>query len=342
MKVAVLNNAAPFVRGGAEHLADSLVEQLRLHGHQAELYRTLLRFDTPQQVQESMMSARLWRLNGADRVVALKFPAYLVPHKDKVLWLVHQYRQVYDLWDERKAKDPEWVALQQAIRTADALAIEEAHTLFCIGDTVRDRLKRFNGAEATVMPAPPGDTSRLRCDGYGDFILATGRINDHKRQWLAVEAMAHVTSDVRLVVAGPPQSPADVARLQATITRHGLQDRVTVIPEFISEQQQADLYAGALAVVYAPLDEDSYGYVTLEAHLSSKPVVTTTDSGGILQMVRDGRTGLVTAPDPRQVAEAFDALRADTGRTTAMGEAARGAAIAMDLTWDRVIKALTA
>ena len=62
MKVAVLNNASPFLRGGAEHLADSLVEQLRLHGHQAELYRTLLRFDTPQQVQESMLSARLWRL----------------------------------------------------------------------------------------------------------------------------------------------------------------------------------------------------------------------------------------------------------------------------------------
>lgn len=342
MKVAVLNNASPFVRGGAEHLADSLVEQLRLHGHQAELYRTLLRFDTPQQVQESMMSARLWRLSGADRVIALKFPAYLVPHKDKVLWLLHQFRQVYDLWDERHATDPEWVALQQAIRTADALAIDEAHTIFCNADTTRERLKKFNGAEATVLHPPLGDTSLLRCDSYGDFVFAPGRINAHKRQWLAVEAMAYVTSDIRLVVAGPPQSPADLARLQATITRHGLQDRVSLEPEFITEHRKADLHASALAVAYAPVDEDSYGYVTLEAHLSAKPVVTTTDSGGILQMVRDGRTGLVTAPDPRQVAEAFDALRADSARAKAMGEAALAAALAMDLTWDRVIKALTA
>jgi glycosyltransferase involved in cell wall biosynthesis len=341
MRIAVLNNAAPFVRGGAEHLADSLVEQLRAHGHEAELYRTLLRFDTPQQVQESMMAARLWRLNGADRVIALKFPAYLVPHKDKVLWLLHQFRQVYDLWDERKAADPQWVALQRAIRTADATALAESHRVFCNADTTRDRLQRFNGAEATVLHPPLGDTSLLRCDDYGDYVFAPGRLNGHKRQHLVVEAMAHVTSDVRLVVAGPPDGAADVARLEATITRHGLQDRVLLEPEFITEQRKADLIAGALAVAYCPLDEDSYGYVTLEAHLSSTPVVTTTDSGGILQMVHDGRTGLVTPPDPRQLAEAFDALRDDPARAKAMGEAALEAAVAMDLTWERVVAALT-
>lgn len=341
MKVAVLNNASPFLRGGAEHLADSLVEQLRLHGHQAELYRTLLRFDTPQQVQESMLSARLWRLNGADRVIALKFPAYLVPHKDKVLWLLHQFRQVYDLWDDRLARHPEWVALQAAIRTADATALEESTAVFCNAETTRQRLERFNGATATVLHPPLGDTSLLRCEGYGDYVLAPGRINGHKRQHLAVEAMAHVRSDVRLVVAGAPQSDADLARLTATIARHDLQDRVVLEPEFITEERKAELIAGALAVAYAPLDEDSYGYVTLEGHLSAKAVVTTEDAGGILQMVRHRETGMVVPPDPRALAEAFDALRADEVLARALGEAGRAAALAMDLSWERVIRELT-
>lgn len=341
MKVAVLNNASPFLRGGAEHLADSLVAQLRVHGHQAELYRTLLRFDSPAQVQESMLSARLWRLNGADRVIALKFPAYLVPHRDKVLWLLHQFRQVYDLWDDRLAGQREWVALREAIRTADATALEESTAVFCNAETTKARLERFNGATATVLHPPLGDTSLLRCEGYGDYIFAPGRINGHKRQHLAVEAMAHVRSDVRLVVAGSPQSEADLARLTATIARHDLAGRVLLEPEFITEQRKADLLAGALAVAYAPVDEDSYGYVTLEGHLSAKPVVTTEDAGGILQLVRHRETGMVTPPHPRAMAEAFDALRADDELAGALGRAGRAAALAMDLTWERVIAVLT-
>ena len=57
---------------------------------------------------------------------------------------------------------------------------------------------------------------------------------------------------------------------------------------FITEQEKIDLYAKARAVVYPPADED-YGYVTLEAMLSSKPVITCSDSGGTLEFVRASR-----------------------------------------------------
>ena len=67
------------------------------------------------------------------------------------------------------------------------------------------------------------------------------------------------------------------------------------------------LYARCACVFYAPWDED-YGLVTLEAFHSGKPVVTTDDSGGVLEFVKDGETGLVTRPDPLAVAESLARL----------------------------------
>ena len=48
---------------------------------------------------------------------------------------------------------------------------------------------------------------------------------------------------------------------------------------YISDEEKLRLYANCLGVIYPPLDED-YGYITLEAMLAQKPVVTTRDAGG--------------------------------------------------------------
>ena len=96
MKLLVVNNAAPFVRGGAELLADRLVVELRVAGHEAELVRLPLG-TTPDSVLDGLIAAATLEAVNVDRVIGLKFPAYLLPHDDVVIWLVHQFRQVYDL-----------------------------------------------------------------------------------------------------------------------------------------------------------------------------------------------------------------------------------------------------
>ena len=109
---------------------------------------------------------------------------------------------------------------------------------------------------------------------------------------------------------------------------------------FVSADDLVDLYARCRAAYYAPLNED-YGYVTVEAFLSKKPVVTTTDAGGPLEFVTDGETGLIAQPTPESVADAIDRLWALPQRTLAdMGEAGRARVV--DITWDRVVDALTA
>ena len=108
---------------------------------------------------------------------------------------------------------------------------------------------------------------------------------------------------------------------------------------FVDDDALVDRFAGALGVVYAPFDED-YGYVTLQAFLAGKPVITTSDSGGVLEWVEDGVTGFVCEPDPRAIADAIDRLAADPVAAAAMGEAGRSRAAGLG--WGDVVDRLLA
>jgi len=108
---------------------------------------------------------------------------------------------------------------------------------------------------------------------------------------------------------------------------------------FVSADELIGLYAGARAAYYAPLNED-YGYVTVESFLSRKPVVTTTDAGGVLEFVTPGETGVVAPPTPEGIADAIDTLWSwPEARLREMGDA--GHARVADISWDVVIDRLT-
>src|ERR687885_1501592 len=102
MRIAVAAPQVPFERGGAEIFADELVAQLRLRGHEAALVTVPFKWYPGERV---LTQAFLWRLldveetdgRPIDLVVATKFPSYVVRHPRKVVWLVHQFRQAYEL-----------------------------------------------------------------------------------------------------------------------------------------------------------------------------------------------------------------------------------------------------
>jgi glycosyltransferase involved in cell wall biosynthesis len=344
MKVAVLNNSVPFLKGGAEHLADSLVTQLKLRGHQAELVRVPLRWATPDDVAESMFAASTLRIPEADVVIPLKFPAYLVQHPRKNVWLLHQFRQVYDLWQvagHSPEADAENLRLREAIHAADGTALGEAQRLFCNSTVTAARLAEHNGLTAEVLLPPHGDSSQFHHDSYGDYILAIGRVNAAKRQHLLIPALAASRSSLRLVIAGAPEGPDDLRLLQDLVREHRLEDRVELIPEYIDDATKARLLSRARAVAYLPLDEDSYGYVTAEAMYSRKPVITLHDSGGVLQLVEDRQTGLVRSAEAADLGSAFAVLD-DVRTAQSLGAAALRRVTELRLSWDHVIEELLA
>ena len=345
MKIAVINNGVPFLWGGAEYLADTLVEQLQRYGHEAVLVRYPFRWDPPERILDAMLACRLMRIPDVDRVIALKFPAYYVPHPNKVLWLLHQFRQAYDFWGtpfQFLPDDDRGREIKRIIAAADNEYLRAARHIYTNSRVTAGRLMKFNGIASDVLYPPLLRTDHLECDSYGDYIFYPSRVNAAKRQHLAVEAMRYVKSAVRLIVAGKSEAAEDTRLIQETIERYGLRQRVTFIDRFISEEEKAELYARALASIYIPYDEDSYGYVTLESYHCLKPVITCTDSGGTGVVVKDGETGFVTPPDPHEIAAAMDRLFEDKSRARSMGEAGQQLVETLGITWDTVVERLTA
>ena len=339
MRIAVCAPQVPFVRGGAEIVSERLVDELRKRNHAAELVTIPFKWYPGERV---LTQAFLWRLvdleeaDGApiDLVVATKFPSYVVRHSNKVVWLLHQFRQAYELdrtelgqFDE----SPEDRALRRAVHRLDKLALGEARKLFATSGNVAARLRRSTGLEAEVLAHPPQELP-YRCDEYGDFILSVGRIDRAKRVGLLIDALGADTS-LRCVIAG--EGP-ERGRLEQLARERGLDGRAKFAGR-VSEQELADLYAHCLAVYYAPVDED-FGMVPYEAFLAKKPVVTTTDAGGPLEVVGDRETGLVCEPTATAVAEACAWLRDHPDETRKWGQA--GLRAAERLTWDAAIDRL--
>jgi glycosyltransferase involved in cell wall biosynthesis len=346
LNVLILNNMAPFVRGGAEELASHLCAGLNsTPGVRAEVLRVPFSWEPFERLTDEIFLNRTLQLSNADRVIGLKFPAYLIPHHNKVLWVLHQYRQAYDLRDRGESNIPATPAgekICELVRRADAEVFSGCRSIFTLSKTTQERLKRYNGVEASVMTQPLNYPELFSNCGDGGYLFAGGRINPGKRQHLLVEAMAATKSGAKLIVAGPPDTPDDANRLQEMVRRLKLEDRVTLDLGYHPMEKIADYVNHARVCASIPVDEDCLAYVTMEAASASKPIIALTDSGGVLQLVLDRETGCVASPNPKSIAEAIDLLFSDPGRSAQWGRAARKLWDSFELTWPKTIEKLLA
>jgi glycosyltransferase involved in cell wall biosynthesis len=253
-----------------------------------------------------------------------------------VAWLIHQYRAAYELcgtvYSDFAHVDLD-VGLRRTLLDLDTTMLGECRRLFTNAGNTASRVEKFNGLKAEPLYHPPRLAGRITGGPAQDYILSVGRLETVKRHDLALQAMAQIASPRRLVIVGEGTQDANLRRLADQL---GLGDRVAFAGS-VSDDRLLELYAGALGVVYAPFDED-YGYVTLEAFLARKPVVTARDSGGTLEFVQDGVNGFICEPDAGAMADAFSRLAQDRVRAASLGDA--GFERARLVTWDGVIEKL--
>ena len=149
MRIAVVHPQTPFVRGGAETHTESVVAALREAGHEAEEVVVAGKWYPATEIVHQMAVWRALDLsesNGLpiDMVIALKFPAYLVPHERKVVWLIHQHRTAYELWDHPEfadlGKQIEGPQVRDMVQQSDRIALGEAKRIFTNSKNVQDRL----------------------------------------------------------------------------------------------------------------------------------------------------------------------------------------------------------
>jgi glycosyltransferase involved in cell wall biosynthesis len=316
------------VRGGAEAHTESLVRALKEAGHEAELVSIAGKWYPATELAHQMAVWRSFDItesNGlkVDAVVALKFPAYLAQHERKIVWLIHQHRSAYELWNHPRfadlSKQEDGRVVRDLVWQSDRVALGEAKRVFTNSRNVKERLWNTLRIPGEVLYHPSSVTEILlnRPPGsLGEYIFYPSRLEALKRQSLVIEAMRHVRTPVKLVLVG--RGP-DEKSLRERVRARKLGTRVR-FEIGVSDQRLQELYLEALGVYFGPFDED-YGYVTIEGFAAARPVVTPSDSGGPLEFVTNEQTGFVVAPEPREIAQAFDRLWNDRAAAARMGKA---------------------
>jgi alpha-maltose-1-phosphate synthase len=202
----------------------------------------------------------------------------------------------------------------------------------------------YNGIDAAEYAPDPGTDvlERHGIDPGAPTIAFVGRITRQKGVEHLLEAMAHVDDGVQLVLcAGAPDTPEIGAAVSARVERlrAGRGDVLWIEqmlpkPEVIQILSHATVFA--CPSIYEPL-----GIVNLEA-MACETAVVATATGGIVEVVDDGVTGLLVPIDPvddgtgeprdpaafaRDFAQRLNEVVRDPARASEMGRAGRASVI---------------
>jgi glycosyltransferase involved in cell wall biosynthesis len=339
-KIILTATQIPLVRGGAEILVDALSNTLKQVGVQTETVELPYTFQTLTQIYKSCLAWRLLDFTHShgmtiDGLISTKFPSYAARHPNKIVWLFHQHRQIYDLFGgafSNFANTPINRLLQKLFSLWDRSLLLESKRIFTISGNVAKRLAHFNQLNATVLPPPPLNADQFYFESYGNYVFSPSRLDSIKRLHLIIDAMSFVTSPVTCVLAG--QGP-EFDNLRARADRLNIGHRINFLG-YVPDEQLKQLYANCLAVPYTPLDED-YGFVTIESFLSRKPVLTLPDTGGPLEFVRDNENGYI-AISPEHMAARIDELFHNRSLCGSLGEA--GYERVREFSWPKTVATL--
>lgn len=345
MRIAIATVQVPLISGGAEVLSKGLAAALQAHGHQAELVTLPFRFAPESEIRRAMtdwaaQDFNTFDVGRLDRVICLKFPSYYLQHPAKVVWLLHQHRAVYELFDTpygASSRDALARKLRDDIQHQDSAALSDCHRVFTIAQRVSQRLHQYNGVASEALYHPPQSAAHFYCGEQLPYIFFPSRLEALKRQELLIRAMALVRSPVCAIFAGEGGSQPPLEKLIAAL---GLHTKVRLLGR-VNWDEMLAWYANSLAVFFGPFDED-YGYVTLEAMLAAKPVITCNDSGGPLEFVVNDETGCVVDAQPEAIADAIDRLYADRPRAARLGRAGQARYRQLDISWQHVVNRLLA
>lgn len=336
MKILLLTVDSPFIRGGAEIMLDQLHNALYDIGHKVEIIRLPFTYGSSSNISAAMdyferLDLTKLDAGSADRIISLKFPTYYAYQETGRVWLMHQHRPFYDLWDDAADHPESARALRQETVEKDTRYLSQYEHVFTISQNVSKRLQKYNGVASQPIYQPPQCAERFNATDNLPFIFCPSRIESLKRQELLIRAMPHVRSTMVAVIAGTGGQYLAMCELAKEL---GVSDRIMFTGE-ISQEELIRYYGLCRGVFFAPFDED-YGFVTLEAMLSAKPVVTCTDSGGPLEFVNDGVNGFIVMPEPLQIAAAIDRLGNEPALAKRMGQNGLSLYQAMQLSWPAI------
>lgn len=285
--------------GGAERFYAGLWRGFEEIGCVPEFVEVAASEPSVDQILDNYRLAAETDVSRFDMIVSSKVPTYAVRHPNHVVFLNHAVRIFDDMFERRfpDATIADYIN-RARIHAADHAALTHVKALMSQGYEVSRRLHRWRGLSAEVLHPPLGFNDFHPGENLGEFFLLAGRLHPWKRFDLLIKAIKASSRDMSLVIVGEGEHSEELHALAGNDPRIKFLGRV-------SDEELVDLYSRAIAIPFIPQRED-YGYVTLEAFASGRPVLTCTDSGEPAQIVRNYETGLVVKPTPADLCSALE------------------------------------
>lgn len=377
MKICILApSPKPFVVGGAEKFFLGLVKAInRYTSHEAELLKIPVYEGDLLGLLDAYERFSKIDLSYFDMVITTKYPAWMVSHRNHHVYMQHKCRGLYDLYPfsgkrdtlpshpvldrlysilsdnpSRDLLDPLFSEIQRIrdkipgdlIRLPNPLARriikflddiglspDSVKSYSAISSNVKSRKDYFpEGVEVKIIHHP-SDLDGFHSSSYS-YVFTASRLEELKRIDLLIEAYKKVKSKIPFLIAGTGGKEGYLRELSFS------DERIKLLG-FVSDEDLISHYANAVFVPFIPYDED-YGLITLEAMLSEKPVLTSTDSGGPKELVNNGENGLIVDPDLDDLKDAMEYLLSSPELVRKMGKRAKESV--SHITWENTVKSL--
>ncbi|MFM7519687.1 MAG: glycosyltransferase [Planctomycetota bacterium] len=336
MRFALVSSHEPFA--GSSDTVGALARTLVAHGHDVETI-LLPACPGPEGLLDQMVAYRFFDFGDSiDRVIALRPPAHVVRHRHKIVWLVDPPADDED--DGRLA--PDALARRDEQLRLDGESLREARAIYAPSAEIADRLARRHGVASTVLHPPLADASPYRAGPCGDELVCIAPLEPDQRHALLLEALGHVRTGARLVIAGKSRSRGYPGQLRRLAAERGLGDRVEIVERPIGVDEQAALVGSCRAVVSLPFTASGCAAAALAAGHAGKAVLTTCDSGAVAELVADGVNGLVCEPTAKALAAALERLLGDRRLAADLGARGPARIRALGIGWEGVVGRLAA
>lgn len=235
--------------------------------------------------------------------------------------------------------------LQRALRAAERILSVSGYTAARVVEAVDGDASRIDVVPLALLPSwtersSAGSTDTIRSEGEPVLLTIARLTRDERRK--RIGAVVEALGDLHergiafhyVVVGGGPGRVA----LEKQVATRGIADHVAFVGS-LGDPDVHRLLAGC-DVFVMPSTQEGFGLVFLEAMWYGKPVIAAA-AGGAPEVVVDGVTGLLVAPDdPSQLTATLATMVSDADLRARLGRA--GARRVRDeLSYERFHAALT-
>ena len=319
MKIVIFSTIEPFIQGGAKKQFQILYTILKEKYPNTDLYFIPSNYEL-KEIFKQIIAIRQLSIH-CDLIITSRPLSYAIKHPNKILWFMHHIPYFYEFSNTKLnpyLKYLDFDNIKKEFIRLDTFLITESKKIFAVSNFVKNKLKNYNKIESQILYPALKDTDKFYHQSYQDYFFLPSYITYTKRQHLIIESLLYTQNPVKLILAGQIDKKYLKKYIKPLLKYSKIKQNLKIIDKFI-EPEKYSYYANCLGVIFTPINE-AFGYVTIESFLSRKPVITTIDSGGPQELVINNYNGIVTTPNPKEIATILDTLYENRKLTENLGK----------------------